>query len=58
MCELDDLRKENRDLRKQLVKLAKCMRDVQDEAIQEDISYDLKALLRAVPVALLHPSPL
>ena len=57
MDNYDDLKAENRELRKQLVELAKHMRDVQDTAIEEDLSIELEALLRAVPVSLLHPSP-
>ena len=56
MSSREDLLEENRLLRRQLVELAKCMRDVQDEAIQEDISYELKALLWSVPADLLYPS--
>ena len=56
MDNYDDLKAENRELRKQLVELAKHMRDVQDNAIEEDLSIELEALLRAVPVSLLHPS--
>ena len=47
---------ENQELREQLVELAKHVRGIQDEAVQENISYELEALLRAVPVALLYPS--
>lgn len=57
MDNYDDLKAENRELRKQLVELAGYVRDIQDCAIQEDISYELRVLLRSVPVKLLHPSP-
>lgn len=46
---------ENQELREQLIELAKHVRGIQDVAVQENISYELEALLRAVPVSLLHP---
>jgi|LGVF01.1.fsa_nt_gb hypothetical protein len=56
MSTQDDLKKENRLLRRQLVELAKCMRDVQDLCVQEDVPIELKALLWSVPADLLYPS--
>lgn len=54
---MNTLQEENRELRKQLVELAYHIRNIQDCAVQEDISYELRVLLKSVPVKLLHPSP-
>ena len=53
ICE--DLIKENKELRKQLITLSRCIRNIQDTAIEEDLSIELKVLLASVPVAYLHP---
>ena len=55
MCDYHDLVKENQELRKQLITLSRCIRNIQDVAIEEDLSIELKVLLASVPVAYLHP---
>lgn len=57
MEDYQDLIDENRELRKQLVTLSRCIRDIQDCAIDDDISIELKVMLASVPVAYLSPSP-
>ena len=52
----DELKKENQELRKQLITLSRHIRNIQDVAIEEDLSIELKVLLASVPVAYLHPS--
>ena len=54
ICE--DLIKENKELRKQLITLSRCIRNIQDVAIEEDLSIELKVLLASVPVAYLSSS--
>jgi hypothetical protein len=54
ICE--DLVKENKELRKQLITLSRCIRNIQDVAIEEDLSIEQKVLLASVPVDYLHPS--
>jgi hypothetical protein len=56
MDNYQELIQENKDLRKQLVELAGYVRDIQDEARLDDISYELRVLLRSVPSKLLHPA--
>ena len=55
MCDYHDLVKENQEIRKQLITLSRCIRNIQDVAIEEDLSIELKVLLASVPVAYLHP---
>ena len=55
MCSCNDLVKENQELRQQLITLSRCIRTIQDIAIEEDLSIELKVLLASVPVAYLHP---
>ncbi len=55
MSGYDDLVKENQEIRKQLITLSRCIRNIQDVAIEEDLSIELKVLLASVPVVYLHP---
>ena len=55
MCSCDDLVTENQEIRKQLITLSRHIRNIQDVAIEEDLSIELKMLLASVPVAYLHP---
>jgi hypothetical protein len=55
MCDYNDLVKENREIRKQLITLSRHIRNIQDVAVEEDLSIELKVLLASVPVAYLHP---
>ncbi len=55
MCDCKDIINENRELRKQLISLSRHIRNIQDVAIEEDLSIELKVLLASVPVAYLHP---
>ena len=55
MCDCEDLINENREIREQLITLSRHIRNIQDVAIEEDLSIELKVLLASVPVAYLHP---
>ncbi len=55
MKDYDDLVEENKQIREQLITLSRCIKDIQDCAVQEHISLELEMLLRAVPVAYLSP---
>ena len=55
MCSRKDLVTENQEIRKQLITLSRHIRNIQDVAIEEDLSIELKVLLASVPVAYLHP---
>ena len=55
MCCCKDLVKENKELHQQLITLSRHIRNIQDVAIEEDLSIELKVLLASVPVAYLHP---
>ena len=55
MCNCEDLIEENKEIRQQLITLSRHIRRIQDCAVDDDISIELKVLLASVPVAYLHP---
>jgi hypothetical protein len=55
MCDYHDLVKENQEHRQQLITLSRHIRNIQDVAIEEDLSIELKVLLASVSVVYLHP---
>ncbi len=55
MCCYKELIIENKELREQLITLSRCIRRIQDCAVDDDISIELKVLLASVPVSHLHP---
>ncbi len=53
MSSYKDLAIENEKLRQQLIELSQCIRRVQEQAADEEISVELKLLLCSIPVTSL-----